>query len=407
MREDSPMDFAAAGLLDGLEGEERAARLELLERLAAAGVSLDELRAAVDEDRLVLLPLERALGARYTAEEIAERAGLPVERVISTRRALGLPEPGEGDRVFGEDDIEAFKAVKLFLDAGFPEHSVGDVNRVLGEGMARLAATVAAAFVEAFLRRGDTERDLAVRFAEMADRFTPEVAPLLTAAFNAHLREITRRGMIGRDEMQTGQATGAQEIVVCFADLVGFTALGGQIEAQELGSVAGQLAERAAEVATQPVRLVKTIGDAAMFVSEDAVAMVDAALSLGEAMEAADLPALRAGVASGPALQRAGDWYGHAVNLASRVTGAARPGSVLCTEEVRDAAAEAFAWSFAGRFKLKGLPEPLSLYRARRLDAGGRDAAEEGERSESTGNSDGSAQKRSRPGRARRRASSR
>ncbi len=57
------MDFAGAGLLDGLEGDERAARLELLERLAADGVSLEELRAAVAEDRLVLLPLERALGA--------------------------------------------------------------------------------------------------------------------------------------------------------------------------------------------------------------------------------------------------------------------------------------------------------------------------------------------------------
>jgi hypothetical protein len=41
------VDFAAAGLLDGLEGDERAARLELLERLAADGVSLEELQAAV------------------------------------------------------------------------------------------------------------------------------------------------------------------------------------------------------------------------------------------------------------------------------------------------------------------------------------------------------------------------
>jgi hypothetical protein len=44
------VDFAAAGLLDGLVGAERDARLELLERLAADGVSQEELAAAVAED---------------------------------------------------------------------------------------------------------------------------------------------------------------------------------------------------------------------------------------------------------------------------------------------------------------------------------------------------------------------
>ena len=82
------------------------------------------------------------------------------------------------------------------------------------------------------------------------------------------------------------------------------------------------------------------------------------------------MPSLRAGVAFGPRSQRAGDFYGHAVNLASRVTGVARPGSVLCTEEVRDAAPKEFDWSFARRYRLKGMSEPVPLYRARRLARG-------------------------------------
>jgi adenylate cyclase len=93
------------------------------------------------------------------------------------------------------------------------------------------------------------------------------------------------------------------------------------------------------------------------------------ALSLLEAVEAADLPSLRAGVAWGSAEQRAGDFYGHAVNLASRVTGVARPGSVLCTEEVRDAAPAEFDWSFARRHRLKGMSETFALYRARRRES--------------------------------------
>jgi len=80
----------------------------------------------------------------------------------------------------------------------------------------------------------------------------------------------------------------------------------------------------------------------------------------------------------GPALARAGDFYGHAVNVASRVTGAARPGSVLCTKDVRDAAGDDFHWSSAGRHKLKGLSSPVPLYRARRPGSDdGSDATEQ------------------------------
>jgi adenylate cyclase len=79
----------------------------------------------------------------------------------------------------------------------------------------------------------------------------------------------------------------------------------------------------------------------------------------------------------GPALQRAGDYYGHAVNLASRVTGVARPDSVLCTQEVHDAAPDEFNWSFARRHRLKGMSEVISLYRARRLDDEGSDESVE------------------------------
>jgi len=68
MADDTP-DFEAEGLLEGLdEPEEREARLELLERLYEDGVSLDELKAAVAESRLVLLPVERVLsGSPATA----------------------------------------------------------------------------------------------------------------------------------------------------------------------------------------------------------------------------------------------------------------------------------------------------------------------------------------------------
>ena len=360
------MDFAAAGLLQGLEGKERTAREQLLESLVEKGFSLEQLQTAVAEDRLALLPVLRVLGGQYTAIEVAARTGLPVELLVRMRRLLGLPECGPEDRVFSDEEAAAAQSTQMFLEAGMGEAAISEITRVLGEGMARVAATTAAAFADAFLHPGDSEQDVAWRFATLTEKLVPAFGPVLVAAYKAHLREGVQRGMISRAELAAGHIADEQEVAVCFADLVGFTTLGGELEAQALGGVIGAFAEIAAEVATPEVRLVKTIGDAALLVSRDAPALVGAALALQEAVQAADLPSVRAGVARGSALLRAGDLYGHAVNLASRVTGAARPSTVLCTKEVRHAGPEDFDWSFAGRHRLKGIGEAVPLYRARR-----------------------------------------
>jgi adenylate cyclase len=365
IREDAAMNFAALGMLDGLEGQERSQREQLLARLAQDGFTADQLAAAVKQHRLALLPVDRVLGGTYTAAEIEERTGLPASVMVRIRRQQGLPEPGAEDRVFSDEDIEAARSTKLFLDAGFDEERIIEITRVLGEGMARLAATITAAFVETFLQAGDSEADVALRFAALAEQLTPATEPILIAGFKAHLRDSVQRGMLGLAELEAGDVAGRQELTVGFADLVGFTRLGGQVEVRELGTVAGRLASLSASLIEPPVRLVKTIGDAAMFVSPEPAPLVRVALALVDAFEQEDLPSLRAGIALGPALIRAGDYFGNSVNLASRVTGIARPGSVLCTEAVHDAAPDAFEWSAAGRHKLKGVSDPTALYRAR------------------------------------------
>ena len=88
-----------------------------------------------------------------------------------------------------------------------------------------------------------------------------------------------------------------------------------------------------------------------------------------------DFPVLRAGLARGDVIGRGGDFYGHPVNLASRITDYAYPGSVLCDEAVHDAtAAGDVRFSFAGARKLKGIDAPAKLFRARR--GGGEDDAD-------------------------------
>jgi adenylate cyclase len=363
------MDFAAEGLLEGLEGEEREARTRLLDRLVGEGLELDELKRAVAEDRLALLPVEQVLAGSCSAHELEARTELPADTILALRLALGLPEAGPEDNVFSEADVEAARSIKTFMEAGFSDDAVTEITRVLGEGMARLTAAIGQSFAQTFLKPGQGEDEVATQFASMAENLTGAFEPVLAAAFRAHVLDSVRRAMISRDELAAGQVAGQWDVAVGFADLVGFTRLGAELETQTLGDVVGGFAELAGKVAEPPVRLVKTIGDAAMLVAREPGPMVEAALALVEAVAEADLPAVRAGIAWGPAIPRSGDLFGHAVNLASRVTGIARPGSVLCTKEVWDAAPD-FDWSFAGKHRLKGIGDSVPLYRARRVAAG-------------------------------------
>ena len=193
-----------------------------------------------------MLPVERVLAGSYTAREIEQRAGLPAGLMLRIRRLSGLPDADPDDRAFADEDIAAAQSTKLFMEAGLTEEAIVEITRVLGEGMPRTAATAAAAFADAFLQRG--EEDVAFRFAALTQRLVPYLTPVLVAIFKAHLRESVRRGMLGRAELEAGQIAEAQEVAICFADLVGFTRLGGEVEVEELGIVAGRLVDLAAQV---------------------------------------------------------------------------------------------------------------------------------------------------------------
>jgi adenylate cyclase len=366
------VDFDAEGLLDGLEGNERDARLRLLEELAADGVSDEELREAALEDRLALLPVERVLSggaAKYTLDEVAAKAELEKEFLQRLWLSLGVAVHGDdAGRVFTDRDLEEAQRIAALRDAGLPDDGILEVARLLGITMSQLAAANRALIAQTFLRPGDTEYDVAKRFAVAAEAFAPLIAESLSYVLNLHLREQIRHDAIGAEEVSAGRLDTAQEVTVAFADLVGFTRLGDTLEPDALGTVTGRLGELAAEVVEPPVRLVKMIGDAAMLVGPEPGPVVEAGLTLVEraAEEGEDFPVLRAGVASGMALARAGDWYGRPVNLASRITERARPGSVLTTTEVHDALEDAYRWSFAGAKRLKGIDSEVRVFRCRR-----------------------------------------
>jgi adenylate cyclase len=374
MADGTDIDFAAEGLLDDLEGEAREARLGLLRQLSSEGVTVAELREAVVAGHLTLLPVERAIagdGRRYSAREVAAISGIDLDLLQRFRSALGVPY-GDPDEMAGtEADLQAALRVKAIIEAGFPPEDLVRNARTIGMATARVAEANRELVVRNLTRPGDTERDVAERLVQTAQALLPLGTETLVYAFQANLLEQVKRDVIGLADLASGEIGGTVELSICFADLVEFTSLGEEIAPEELGEVAGRFEELATGIAVAPVRLVKTIGDAAMLVSTEAEPLVEAALDLvaAAAAEGDQFPVLRAGIATGPTLPQAGDYYGRSVNLASRVTGVARPGSVLVDTATREAAGEAgFTYSFAGERRLKGIDSRQKLFRVRRED---------------------------------------
>ncbi|MDQ2676801.1 MAG: adenylate/guanylate cyclase domain-containing protein [Actinomycetota bacterium] len=363
------VDWESEGLLEGVQGKALEGRRQLLEELHESGRSVEELRQAVEEGRLVLLPLEQALsgdGPLLTRDEVAAKAEVDVEFLRKNWKALGMTEPEGDEKAFTERDVDAAKIVKTLTDAGIPQDELLQVSRVIGMTMSQLAAANRGLGLRVFAEDGESELEVGKRFAAIAEGVGPLLGSVLEYALQLHMREQIRHDAFASAEISSEVERGL-EVAICFADLVGFTKLGERLDPAEIGDLTQELSEMAGDVAGGPVRLVKLIGDAVMLTSNDPACLLDAALELvaRSEQEGEGFPLLRAGAAYGRVVARGGDYYGRPVNLASRITNVARAGSVLCDEALHDVVEDRYRWSFAGARKIKGIDDEQKLFRAR------------------------------------------
>jgi adenylate cyclase len=364
-------DIEASGLLDGLEGAARAERAELIDWLLGEGFSVERIRQEITP---MMLPAGRIVGddgVRVSARQICEETGIDLELLEAMQRALGLPRADPDDAIHLRADSEVAAGAKTYIDLGLTREQVIAVSRVLGQGLAQTAEVMRQVVLEAVLQPGVTELQIAQAYGVLVQQVAPLLGPLCKDVLLLQLRHTLETEAVNAAERAAGVLPGARQVAVAFADLVGFTRLGEAVPPEALENLANRLSELALDVAAPPVRYIKTIGDAVMFVSTDPVAMLRAGLNLLTAAEKyEDFPQLRIGLASGCAVSRAGDWFGSPVNVASRVTGVARPGTVLVEESAREGigSADEFEWSFAGARHLKGVKGEVKLFRARRPD---------------------------------------
>jgi adenylate cyclase len=326
--------------------------------LRELGASAADIERATAEGWLPLLALDRMLMpdvARYDAAGVAAAAGTTPEVAARIWRALGFPDVPDGVAVFADRDARALRFAVERLQGTATLSDLEHQVRVVSASLARLAAFEAdlvAESLDALRATGADEESVAMALVERADWQS-------VSELSDYAHRILFRAAVWR-RLARASVGPTVELAVGFADIAGYTELTEGLDEHELSGLLAAFELLAYDTAAQHnVRIVKTIGDEVMFVGPPRE-MVVAAITLTERV-AADpvVPQVRVGLAYGSVLGRDGDYYGPVVNLASRITGRARRGSVLTSALLHRILREdpAFTWRMLRPARLRGIGE--------------------------------------------------
>ena len=361
-----PDELQRLGLYDPVD-EHAEARLELIAYLLGLGATLDDLVESRDELPVVASVVAlRPAGERFTLPEAAARAHMPMEKAVRIWRAGGIPEPGPDDRVCMEEDVDIFRIFAAGEEL-MGEEAAMQLARVVGAAMSRVADTAISAFLVQVgapsLAEDPTGLALA-RANSLASALVPGLTHALDVMVRRHL-QVNYRPV----DADSGVVRGydSQRLAVGFVDLVGSTRLVQQLSIGELGAALNEFDARVTDaVVAGGGRLVKLIGDEAMFVTPAAATACAITLELLDFLAGHPvLPEARGGIAAGEVLSREGDYFGPVVNLAARAVKLADPGCVLASGDLARQARE-YRFSSIGTQRLKGFDEPVELFQLER-----------------------------------------
>jgi adenylate cyclase len=272
---------------------------------------------------------------KYTADDVAERAGVPLDQAKRLWRALGFPEVGD-EAIFGESDVDALR----MLTASIGSDDLVDfdlavnLTRGLGQTMARLSDWEIAALVHRAEQQVGQDDGNAARAALAA---ATKLLVEFNATFEQLLLYVWRRHMgaaMARLEAATSTELGTTQLSVGFADIVQFTALSNTLTEEKIGDLVELFESRCADVvAVHRGRVIKSLGDSVLFVNDDPIKAYDTAEGIINVIgRDARMPDVRVGLASGSVVTRLGDVYGPPVNMAARLTAVARRNRIIIDE---------------------------------------------------------------------------
>jgi class 3 adenylate cyclase len=164
----------------------------------------------------------------------------------------------------------------------------------------------------------------------------------------------------------SGQRHDTGTRTVLFTDIVGSTELTQRVGDEAAFAVVERHDELVrAAVAQTDGRLVKHTGDGIMAVFASVVAAVRCANEIQRVLSAGETFAVRIGLAAGEPVERDGDFFGGAVQLAARLCSHAAPREILVSSAVADLCiGKGFAFDDLGSVSLKGFATPVPIRRA-------------------------------------------
>lgn len=301
--------------------------------------------ASRDRSELIQSIIEQHLlngDRQYSRNDVSERADLPKSVTKRLWVALGFPANADDTALdYSAADIAAlddFQNIRTLAATDIRNQAA--TARTIGQTMARLAEWQVDLVLGEITQRIDeaaTDEDRAA-VAETATRETVDVLERLQSyAWRRHLDAALSRSLDGAGTTKNSTRT----MAVGFADMVGYTRLTRHLHPDELATLLEAFESTTTAAITENHGwVIKNVGDEVMFAAESAVDAAKIALAIQETtMTVGTTPELRVALAYGAVLQRFGDLYGSVVNMASRLTGVARPGTIL----VDDGAAEQLA----------------------------------------------------------------
>lgn len=363
--------------------------VKMVSALIESGITAETIERAAAEGMLSFrrtdeyLPYEPGPRSDRTFAQFQAQAGPRAELLPAVYEVLGLPTPDPSAPLHVDEEAMLKRFLRVWRSAP-DDDSLLRAARLMAEGT-RAAMLGWADLVDEQLGeparrqllRGEISEfpdDVRVAFMR-ATNLVPDMFLWLSTRYLEH-RSVT--GIVEGFEgflASRGLAPPPDPLgppAIVFVDLSGFTRLTRERGDESAFHVAASLQRRADETARRHGgRLVKLLGDGAMLRLTDAAAGVTAALDLVETMSGEGALSSHAGVDAGPVIERDLDVFGQTVNLASRIADVARPGEVLTSEAVVEAARSAestFGFERIAGVELEGLPGPVALFRARRTD---------------------------------------
>jgi class 3 adenylate cyclase len=254
------------------------------------------------------------------------------------------------DRHFQAPTVEQIFDVRV---PGVTPDSLTPMIQAYMRGLGRIVAAESD-HVRRLLKRAPPERRPA-----LLDTFLSRNLP--TAHHNFQQLHTVMLRDATRDALETIDEPDQPDRVIALVDICDSTGFLGTADREQTRKMVDALYEASQSAVTdRPVWAVKYVGDGVFLVGRDVSAVVAAAREAIAVLER-ELPLrARAGIALGPVVRRAGDYFGPVVNLAQRLTTAARPGTILAAEP---ALSRLPAPSVCDRrlIEVRGVDEPIAV----------------------------------------------